>query len=192
MVTTEQNMQFSPTLITSRMNSSLDKLASADPGLFLAAREQSVMEGITLPVHFSKEKHFFQPVKTVSSLIGNHSKVNFSILAAKEFRTHLTADPKLTIQGELSSLEMGRDVQDSRIKIKAEPKMGVFIFQAPLPAFLQHLFDHNSSLGRVASWWEPPNLQRPLTFFFSVPFYLSNDFQLQPAVLRNHKCHKSP
>lgn len=46
---------------------------------------------------------------------------------------------------------MGGDVQVSGTQIKAEPSMGVYIFQAPLPAFLQSSFDpNNSSLGRVA------------------------------------------
>lgn len=78
-------------------------------------------------------------------LIRNYSKVNFSILAAKGFRTHLTADPKLTIRGELYSLEMGGDVRVSRMQIKAKPNVGVYVFQAPLPAFLQSPFACNNS-----------------------------------------------
>lgn len=51
---------------------------------------------------------------------------------------------------ELSPLEMGGDVQGSRTRIEAEPNLGAYIFQTPLPAFLQSLFDYDkSSLGRV-------------------------------------------
>lgn len=133
------------------MNSSLDKLASANPGLFISS-QRMVYNGKNYSAHaFLQGKTFFQPVKTVKPLIRNYSKVNFSILVTKGFRTHLTADPKLTTQGELSSVEMGRDVHVSGTQIKAEPSMGVYIFQAPLPAFLQSSFDHNNpSLGRVA------------------------------------------
>lgn len=133
------------------MNSSLDKLASANPGLFISS-QRMVYNGKNYSAHaFLQEQTFFQPVKTVKPLIRNYSKVNFSILVTKGFRTHLTADPKLTTQGELSSVEMGRDVHVSGTQIKAEPSMGVYIFQAPLPALLQSSFDHNNpSLGRVA------------------------------------------
>lgn len=72
---------------------------------------------------------------------------------------------------------MGRDVQVSRTQIKAEPNMGVYIFQAPLPAFLQGPFDHNnSSLGRVAFVARSTQSSETADFFL-VPFYLSNDFQ---------------
>lgn len=72
----------------------------------------------------------------------NCSKVNFSIPAAAGFRTHLAADPKLAIQleGELSPLEMGGDVQRNRTQIKAEPNLDVSTFQTPLSAFLQGPF----------------------------------------------------
>lgn len=131
------------------MNSSLDKLASANPGLFISS-QRMVYNRKNYSAHaFLQGKTFFQPVKTVKPLIRNYSKVNLSILVTKGFRTHLTADPKLTTQGELSL--MGGDVQVSGTQIKAEPSMGVYIFQAPLPAFLQSSFDHNNSLlGSVA------------------------------------------
>lgn len=64
---------------------------------------------------------------------------------------------------------MGRDVQGSRTRIKAEPHLGAYLFQTPLPAFLQSLFDRDKSSR------DGPDLQRQLTFFFWA-FHLSDDF----------------
>lgn len=108
-----------------------------------------VYNGRSYSAHASLPREAFFSLSGPWNLLLETTEKSISpFLPTECFRTHLTADAKLTIQleGELSPLEMGGDVQVGRTQIKAELNLGVYIFQTPLPTFLQSPFDHNSPL----------------------------------------------
>lgn len=117
-------------------------------------------------------KTFFSLSSLWNLLLETIAKSIYPFLPTKGFRTHLTVDLKLTnqLEGELSPLEMGRDVQVNRTQIKAEPNLGFYVFQTPLPAFLQSSFDHNSSLGRVKVMGRSTQSSETVDFFFWLLF----------------------
>lgn len=151
MVTTELNAQLSPALVTSYMNSSLDKLTCAEPCLLLAAREWSVMGEITLLMHLSQGKHCLACQARGNLLLETTAKSISLFLPTEGFRTHLTADPKLTIQleGESSPFGNGQGCPSGQDSNQSGAQPGRLHISNLLPPFLQSSFDRNFSPGRV-------------------------------------------